>query len=95
MSQQPHYQQRPGRHRPPRPTNKMAIAALITAPLVPPAGIVLGIVARKQIRRTREVGRDLATVGIVVGAVLTALWLLSLALMAWLYWGGGYLPFPG
>ncbi|MFI9011297.1 DUF4190 domain-containing protein [Actinosynnema sp. NPDC053489] len=97
MSQPPPYWQ-PGHHPGPRPTNGMAIAALITAFLFSPAGIVLGIVARKQIRRTGEEGWGMATAGLVVGAVLTVLWVAGIVLwvilvMA-LFRHGGTLPVP-
>jgi hypothetical protein len=98
MSQQPYYQQQPGYYPPPRPTNGMAIAALITAFVFSPAGIVLGIVARRQIRQTGEQGWGMATAGLIVGAVLTVLWLLALALwvvlVVWLYREAGNLPVP-
>jgi hypothetical protein len=63
---------------PPRPTNSMAVVALILALVVPPVGLVLGIIARRQIRDTGEDGDSLALAGIVVGACLTALYLLMI-----------------
>ncbi|NUT51196.1 MAG: DUF4190 domain-containing protein [Saccharothrix sp.] len=91
---QPYYHQ-PGFY-PPRRTNGMAVAALITAFLFSPAGIVLGVLARKQIRRTGEEGWGLATAGLIVGIVLTVLWVLALALwivlIVWLYREAGNLP---
>jgi hypothetical protein len=58
---------------PPRPTNVTAIAALVCAILVAPAGIVLGYVARSQIRRTGEAGGGMATAALIIGWVLTIL----------------------
>lgn len=55
------------------PTNGMAIAALILAFLFFPAGIVLGHVARGQIRRTGEGGRGLATAAPIIGYLQLAL----------------------
>ena len=60
----------------PRPTNTMAILALVFAFVFAPAGLVMGIVARKQIDRTGEEGSGLALAGIIVGAVFTAIWVL-------------------
>ncbi|MFD0203962.1 MULTISPECIES: DUF4190 domain-containing protein [Saccharothrix] len=94
---QPHYQQ-PGYYPPPRGTNGMAIAALITAFLFSPAGIVLGVVARKQIRRTGEEGWGMATAGLIIGVVLTVLWVLAVVLwvvlVVWLYREAANLPTP-
>jgi hypothetical protein len=97
MSQPYHHQ--PGHYPPPpRQTNGMAIAALITAFLFSPAGIVLGVVARKQIRRTGEEGWGMATAGLVIGVVLTVLWLLAVVLwvvlVVWLYREAANLPVP-
>jgi hypothetical protein len=59
-----------------RPTNTVAILALVMAFVFAPAGLVLGIVARKQIRQTGEDGDGLALAGIIVGGVVTALFVL-------------------
>jgi hypothetical protein len=50
----------------------MAILALVLAFVFAPAGLVVGIVARKQIRRTGEDGDGLALAGIIVGGIFTA-----------------------
>ena len=64
--------------RPPwgRPTNTVAILALVMAFVFAPAGLILGIVARKQIRQTGEDGDGLALAGIIVGGIVTALFVL-------------------
>ncbi|ONI86093.1 hypothetical protein ALI22I_25530 [Saccharothrix sp. ALI-22-I] len=91
---QPYYQQ-PGYY-PPKRTNGMAVAALITAFLFSPVGIVLGIVARKQIRQTGEDGWGMATAGLIIGAVFTVLGLLAfvlwVVLIVWLYREAGTIP---
>ncbi|MDU0289472.1 DUF4190 domain-containing protein [Saccharothrix longispora] len=75
--------QQPGHYPPPPPyrrTNGMAIAALVTAFLFAPAGIVLGVLARNEIRRTGEEGWGMATAGLVIGAIVTALGVLAIVL---------------
>ena len=64
-----------------RPTNTMAILALVMAFVFAPAGLVLGIVARKQIRQTGEEGDGLALAGIIIGAIATAL--VALVIIGW------------
>lgn len=60
-------------------TNSLAIAALVCGIIqfvVPPAliaTIVLGHVARRQIRRTGEAGYGLATAGLVLGYIYLTL----------------------
>jgi Domain of unknown function (DUF4190) len=49
------------------PTNGMAIAALVLAFVFFPLGIVLGHVARGQIKRSGEGGRGLATAALILG----------------------------
>src|SRR6476646_5820248 len=62
----------------PRPTNTMAILALVLAFVFAPAGLILGIVARKQIRQTGGEGDGLALAGIIVGGIFTALFALMI-----------------
>jgi hypothetical protein len=50
-------------------TNGMAIAALVTSLLCSPLGVVLGFVARSQIKKTGQSGNGLATAGIIIGVV--------------------------
>jgi hypothetical protein len=52
---------------PAQPTNTMAILALVFAFLFWPLAIVFGHTARKQIARTGEGGRGMATAGLVIG----------------------------
>jgi hypothetical protein len=60
----------------PRPTNTMAILALVFAFVFCPLGIVFGVIARNQIKRTGEGGEGLALAGLIVGSVFTALFIL-------------------
>ena len=64
-----------------RPTNTMAILALVMSFVLAPVGLVLGIVARKQIRRTGEEGDGLALAGIIIGGIFTAFFVLMIVLM--------------
>ena len=50
--------------------NSMAVAGLIFAVLLPPIGIVMGHIAKSQIRRTRESGSGIATAALVIGYTL-------------------------
>ncbi|MGK5672536.1 DUF4190 domain-containing protein [Micromonospora sp. URMC 106] len=64
----------------PRPgggTNVLAILSLVLAFVFAPAGIVLGHLAKRQIRTTGEEGDQLATWGLVLGYVFTGLGLLA------------------
>jgi Domain of unknown function (DUF4190) len=63
----------------------MAILALVFAFVFAPAAIVLGIVARKQIRQTGEDGMGLATAGLVCGIVFTAFFVLVMVLWVTLF----------
>lgn len=54
-------------------TNGTAIAALILVFVFYPVGIVLGHVARGQIKRTGEGGKGLATAALIVGYLQVAL----------------------
>ena len=59
--------------------SRLAVAGVVLAVLVPPVGLVLGIVARRRITRSaaalddpeRLTGRGAATAAVVVGVVLT------------------------
>jgi hypothetical protein len=54
------------------PTNTMAILSLVFAFVFPLAGIVMGHVAKKQIRQTGEQGEGLATAGLWLSYIFTA-----------------------
>ena len=82
----PGYAPQPGYGPPPgyppaygAPTNTMAILALVLAFVFAPAGLILGIIARKQIKQTREQGDGLALAGIIVGGIFTAIFVLGIA----------------
>ena len=74
MTQQDPYRGGPPAYPPSwgRPTNTLAVLSLVLAFVFPPAGVVVGIIARRQIRRTGEDGDGLALAGIIVGSVATA-----------------------
>ena len=79
---QPGYGPPPG-YLPPyaRPTNTMAILALVMAFVFAPVGLILGFVARRQIRETGEQGDGLALAGIIVGGLFTAFFVLMILFM--------------
>jgi hypothetical protein len=53
----------------PRATSGLAVGAIIAAFLFAPAGLVLGIMAKREIARTGADGDGLATAAIVVSAI--------------------------
>jgi peptidyl-prolyl cis-trans isomerase B (cyclophilin B) len=57
----------------PQSTNGTAVAALVFSIVLAPVGIVLGYVARSQIKRTGEAGGGMATAALIIGWVLTVL----------------------
>jgi hypothetical protein len=78
----------------PQRTNPLAIVSLVCslAGLVTcisaPVGIVLGHIAKRQIRQTGEQGEGLATAGLWVGYIITALGLAFVAFWIVLLVGG-------
>lgn len=60
----------------PPPTNTMAILSLIFAFVFAPVGIVLGFIARRQIRETGEQGDGIALAGLIISIAFTALFVL-------------------
>jgi hypothetical protein len=90
--QQPYGQQQYG-YPPVATTNTMAILALVFAFIFSPAAIVLGHVAKKQIRQTGEQGEGLATAGLWLGYIFTGLYVAFCALWVILaaagIWGAG------
>jgi hypothetical protein len=77
---QPAYGQQPYPYAPVATTNTMAILALVFAFVFAPAAIIMGHVAKKQIRRTGEQGEGLATAGLWLGYIFTGLSLAFCAL---------------
>ncbi len=71
----------PYAHYPP-PVNLYAILSLVFAIAVfPPLGIYFGAKAKRQIAQTGERGTELATVGVVLGWLFTAVF--GVLLMLW------------
>ena len=75
---QPPYGQPPQHGQPPPPygyhhhatgTNGFAIASLVTAFFCSPLGLIFGLVARSQIKRTGQSGDGLALAGIILSVV--------------------------
>jgi hypothetical protein len=63
-----------------RRTSTLAILALVASFVVSVAGVVLGIIALIQLRRSGEAGRGLAIAAIIIGVLVTAFFLLAFAL---------------
>ena len=63
-----------------RRTNTLAILSLVAAFVASFVGVVLGIVALLQIRRSGEAGRGLAIAAIIIGFLVTAFFVLAFAL---------------
>jgi hypothetical protein len=87
----PGYVPPPGYGQPPYPyppyavgqkTNTLAIVALVSIFVCSPASLVLGIIARNQIKQTGEGGNGMALAGIIVGAISIALIVLYIAVFA-------------
>ncbi len=62
----------------PRPTNTMAILAIIFAFVFTPLGIIFGFIARSQIKQTGEGGGGLALAGIIIGFVGMAIAIIAI-----------------
>ncbi|GIM85180.1 DUF4190 domain-containing protein [Salinispora arenicola] len=72
--QQPYHMYGPPR----RPaTNVLAVLSLVFAFVFAPAGIVLGHLAQRQLRTSGEAGGQLATWGLILSYIFTALGLLA------------------
>jgi hypothetical protein len=61
-----------------RPTNTMAIVALVSSLIVAPLGIIFGHISLSQIKRSGEDGKGLALAGTIIGYVGTVLAALSI-----------------
>jgi hypothetical protein len=70
-----------------QPTNTLAILALVLAFVFAPAGVICGIIAKKQIRESHEQGEGLALAGIIVGSILVALAVLYVVFVIILFAG--------
>jgi hypothetical protein len=66
-------------------TNTLAIIAIITTFVFAPAGLICGIVARNQIKQTREQGDGMALAAIIVSAAILVLWLFAFVFAAALF----------
>jgi hypothetical protein len=72
---------------PPAKANSLAITSMVLAlvglacGLTAPIGAIMGHVARRQIRQRGESGDGMALAGIIVGWIVTALWMAYLAFM--------------
>jgi hypothetical protein len=64
----------------------MAIAALVCALTIAPVGLGLGIAARKQIRRSGEQGDGMALAAIIIGGIVTGIYVLLIVVLiiAWI-----------
>jgi hypothetical protein len=69
----------PGSQQPQGGTNGLAIAALVCAFLCSPLGIILGLIARGQIKKTGQGGSGLALAAIIVGCVSLVIGILVVA----------------
>lgn len=69
-------------HPPAPPTNTMAVLSLVFAFLFWPLAIVFGHIARKQIARTGEGGRGLATAGLAIGYLGISFFVLLMVVFA-------------
>jgi hypothetical protein len=86
-AQQPGYSAELGYAPPysPTPTNTMAVLSLVLAFLFPPAGVLVGLVARSQLKRSNEQGDGIATAGIILSAIFTAAILLAVGSMVMVF----------
>jgi hypothetical protein len=81
-------------YRPAKPpgTNPKAIAALVTAlagllfcGLPSIAGLILGVIAMRETRRTGQDGWGIALAGAIIGGVVAVLWVLYLVIAVGIY----------
>lgn len=85
----------------PQKTNGMAIASLATSVggflllsgIPCPVGLILGIIALKQIKERGEQGRGMALAGVIVGAIGTGLMVLAVLFFILLF--AGMVASPG
>jgi hypothetical protein len=60
--------------------NLMALLSIVFSIVFAPAGLILGIIALKQIRETGEEGRVLAVIGIIISSFKIAFWMFIILL---------------
>lgn len=63
----------------------MAIIALVASFVFAPAGLICGIIARGQIRETKEQGDGMALAAILISAVTIVIWLVAVIFAASLF----------
>ncbi len=85
---QPPYGQVPpqgmyGMAEPHRKWNVMCIVGFILSFIIAPAGLIISIIALVQINKSHEKSKGMAIAGIVIGAVMTVLSVLSIWLVFW------------
>lgn len=69
------------------PGRGLGIAGLVLAFLIPPLGLILSIVAKVQSRKA-GVKNGIATAGIIVSIVVIVLWIVGIALVSTMLFGG-------
>ena len=70
---------------PSRPWNVLCIVGFVLAFLLPPVGLVLCIIALIQINRSFEQSKGLSIAGIIIGALGTAIIVLVIGAVAWVF----------
>lgn len=84
----------PGAVAPEAPLNTLSWLSVVTAFVVSPVAIVLGGISRRQIARTGERGRGLATTGIALGIVFTIMGIVSTIMVLSMVTTVTYTPAP-
>lgn len=82
------YPPQPGYYYPPTERwNVLCIVGFILAFIIPPAGLVLSIVALVQINKSHEKSKGMSIAGIIIGAIST---LLMVAVIGFAIWAVGF-----
>ena len=76
------------------PLNTLSWLSVVTAFVVSPVAIVLGAIARRQIARTGERGKGLATTGLALGIVFTLMGIVSTIMVLSMVTTVTYSPSP-
>lgn len=79
---------------PEAPLNTLSWLSVVTAFVVSPVAIVLGAIARRQIARTGERGKGLATTGLALGIVFTLMGIVSTIMVLSMVTTVTYSPAP-